>query len=281
MKLKYSLPVAMLALVGYSYPSFAQTTDSLEALRKAGHVKVAIASIPPYLTVSPSGEAAGPSIELQKLVLKGIGLPTLSPVLTGWDSMIPGLLAHQFDYLGAGWNITEEGCKVALFSTPYYATRTALFVPLGNPKHLKSLADVAQRADIKIAMLPGTDSYSKYTKSQGVKSEQITIIPDFQAGAATVTGGRADAFVVGQFSIPNPREKGLEVIPDEHSPVFGSGAVFRKEDKAFRDAFNEQLIGFIKDGTFTRLYGQYYNGDTMAKLLSRYAKASDLEPSCE
>ncbi|SPP98280.1 putative Amino acid ABC transporter substrate-binding protein [Bradyrhizobium vignae] len=278
------LLVLLFTLTGYLFPTFAQTESPvLTSIRKAGRVKVAVASLPPYIVVSPSGEVMGSSIDLQNMALKAMGLPALTPVLAAWDAMVPGLLAHQFDYLGGGLNITEERCKVALLSTPYYASQAGLYVPPGNPKHLTSLADVARRPDMKVAVLPGESAYNNYAKEQGVKASQMMTVPDNQAGVAAVIGARVDAFVVGQFSIPDPEQKGVAVIVDKQSPVFGSGLAFRKEDGAFRDSFNAQLNMLIRNGTLQKLYERYgiTNGNTMAQLLAKFSKAGDVVPSCK
>ncbi|WP_271605844.1 ectoine/hydroxyectoine ABC transporter substrate-binding protein EhuB [Bradyrhizobium sp. CCBAU 11434] len=280
---KLSLLVLLCTLIGCSLPVFAETDGTLfGSIRKAGEAKVALASVPPYINVSPSGEATGSSVDLQNMVLKNLGLPALKPVLTGWDSMIPGLQAQQFDYIGAGLNITEARCKAVIFSTPFYAAQSGLYVLPGNPKHLTSVADFVHRPEIKLAAI-ATSAQQAYALKQGVKSDQVMIVTDIQAGAATVIGRRVDAFVVGQFSIPNPEQKGLELIVDKESPIDGSGAAFRKEDKAFRDAFNEQLNRLIRSGTIQTLYEKYgiANGDIEAELLAKFSKASDLVPSCE
>ncbi|MCA6112202.1 transporter substrate-binding domain-containing protein [Bradyrhizobium cenepequi] len=280
---KASVLVVLLSLA-ISYPTFAQHEGRLFAsIRKARAVKVALASLPPYITMSPNGEATGSSVDLQKMVLKSMGFHSLKPMLMGWDAMIPALQAYQFDYIGAGLAISEERCKVLVFSAPYYAAQAGLFVLPGNPKHLTSVANVAERPDIKLAMLPSLSSYQGYALKKGVKPDQIIIVPDVQAGAATVLNGRADAYMGGQFNIPHPADKGLNVIVDEQSPVIASAAAFRKEDVAFRDAFNQQLNLLIRNGTMQSLYEQYgiANGDEQARLLAKFAKASDVVPSCE
>ncbi|WP_439360394.1 transporter substrate-binding domain-containing protein [Bradyrhizobium sp. DASA03007] len=264
--------VLLLTLAGYSFTTLAQSQDPLiTSIRNAGKLKVALSSAHPYTVVSPTGEATGSSVDLQNMVLKEMGLPPLTPVLTGWDFMIPGLQAHQFDYVGAGLNITEARCKAVIFSAPYYATKTGLYVLPGNPRHLTALAHVPSRPDIKAATLPGLDSYQGYALKQGGKPEQITIVPDIQAGVAMVSGGRSDAFFIGQFSITHPEQQGLEVVADEQSPVFGSAIAFRKEDKSFRNAFNEHLIPLLRNGRLQKLYEKYEipNGDTVARLLAK------------
>lgn len=284
--MRLELKIVLLLLMSstaHVLPASAQSDDPLFAsIRKAGAAKVALASNPPYQFVSPTGEATGSGVDLQNMVLKAMGLPALAPAFTDWNAMIPGLQAQQFDFVGAGLSITAERCGAVIFSAPFYATQTGLFVRPGNPKQLTSLADVASHSEIKIATV-GRDSHEAFALRQGVKADQILHVPDIQAGVSTVRGGRADALVVGQFAIPDPKEKGVEVIVDEQSPVNGSGIAFRKRDAHFRDSFNEQLIALLRNGTLEKLYEKYHipNGRPQAQLLAKLSKASDVVPSCE
>lgn len=280
------LLVLLLTLTGTWLPAFAQNDDPhLADIRKAGKVTAAVASMPPGVMVSPSGEATGSLVELQNMVLKSMGLPALTPVLTDWTAMIPGLVAKQFDYQGGGLNVTEQGCKAVLFSAPQGAARSGLFVLPGNPKHLATVAEVAQRPDIKLAMVPSPGSYEGYAWKHGVKPEQIVHVPDIQAGVAAVTGGRADAYVGSQFTLVDPKKRGVELVVDEQSPVVASAFAFRKEDRAFRDAFNSHLIPLIKNGTFVKLMEKYgveaAYAHAYAESAAKYDKASDVVPSCE
>lgn len=272
--------VMLIATSSVSLPLLAQIEDPLLAsLKKTGQVKVALGSAPPNIALSPDGKTAtGNVVDAVNLALKGMGLPALTPVFTAWGAMIPGLVAHQFDFVG-GLSITEARCKVVTFSAPVYAFRNALYTSAGNPKRLMTVAQVAGAPTIKLAVVAGSSSEAN-ALGQGVKPEQLVRVTDVQAGAATVTGGRADAVLMGQFAIPNPEQKGLEVVVDEQGPVEGFGVVFRKEDVRFRDEFNKQLDLLRSSGTWKELYANKYglpNWDTLAKL----TKASDVAPSCE
>ncbi|QOZ23901.1 ectoine/hydroxyectoine ABC transporter substrate-binding protein EhuB [Bradyrhizobium sp. CCBAU 51753] len=281
-KSKCALLILLFTLTGYSFPTFAQVDDALLAsIRKAGEVKAALASNPPFQFISPSGKPAGSGVDLQNMVLKSMDLPELTPVFTEWNSMIPGLMARQFDFVGAGLNITEERCKAVIFSAPFWATQTGLFVQPGNPKRLTNVAEIAHRPDIKVSMPGGP--YKEHALKQGINPSQIMLTPDVQAGIATVVGRRADVYIGGSLSITNPNEKGLELVIDEGAPVYASGIAFRKEDKQFRDAFNEQLVPLLRNGTLERLYEKYKidGGSTLTKLLAKLDKASDIVPSCE
>lgn len=260
-------------------PALAQTDDALlAAMHKAGEAKAAINSAPPFAFASPDGEPQGYLVEVTKLALKGMGVPKLSAVLTAWDAMIPGLQAQRFDLVPAGLVITEPRCKVVAFSSPVTAQQDALFVLPGNPKHLTGYAQVAQTPDAKLAVVAGSNQ-DAYAIKQGVKLDQLVRVPDIQAGIATVVGGRANAFVVGQFSVPNPQQRGVDRVVDAQAPVSSIAIVFRKDDARFRDAFNKQLDAMRSSGAMKELYAKFGfpNWDVLAKVKT----PSDLVPGCE
>ncbi|KWV58304.1 hypothetical protein AS156_36575 [Bradyrhizobium macuxiense] len=281
------LLVTLLATAVYSSPAFAQAESRLLAsIRKVGEVKVAIVSAPPYVVISPSGEATGYGVEIVNLALKGMGLPPMTPVLLAWGAQFPALQAHQVDFVASGQHYTEVHCKVAVYSGPYFVQQSGLYVLPGNPKHLTGVAQIAQNPDIKLAIVAG-GSYEPEALRQGVKTEQLVRVPDIQAGAVTVTGGRSEALLLGQVAIPHPEQKGLDFVLDKQSPVYGYGAIFRKEDVSFRDAFNEQLNLLRSNGIMKELLekswkeGFEYTRDFNWDLLSKLTKAGDMVPGCE
>jgi polar amino acid transport system substrate-binding protein len=189
------------------------------------------------------------------------------------------LQARRFDFIPAGLLVTEARCKVVAFSAPITAQQDALYVAPGNPKHLAGYGQVAQSPDIRLAILAGS-AQEAYAVKQGIKSEQLVRVPDIQAGVATVSGGRADAFAVGQFSVPNPQQKGVELMVDDQAPVSSIAVAFRKEDAPFRDEFNKQLQALRSSGAMKDLYAGKYgfpNWDVLAKITN----TNGLAPGCE
>jgi polar amino acid transport system substrate-binding protein len=276
---KRSLLVLLLALSAYSFPIHAQEDALLASMREAGASKAAVASAAPWASISPNGEPQGYLIDVTNLALKGMGAPKISAVLTTWDAMIPGLQARRFDFVPAGLLVTEARCKVVVFSAPITAQQDALYVPPGNPKHLTGYAQVAQSPDIKLAVLSGS-AQEAYAVKQAIKSEQLLHVPDIQAGIATVVGGRADAFAVGQFSVPNPQQKGVDVVVDNQAPVSSIAVAFRKEDVHFRDELDKQFDVLRSNGAMKELYASKYgfpNWDVLAKITNTH----DLAPGCE
>ncbi|KWV49474.1 hypothetical protein AS156_16005 [Bradyrhizobium macuxiense] len=275
MKLRLSWMV-FLALAGYSPSSFGQADDPIPtAIRKSGEIRVAAASSPPYLVVSPTGEATGYDADIINLALKGMGLPAMKALLLANDALIPALQAHQVDLVAPDLGYTEARCKAVVFTGPVYASQDGVYVPIGNPKHLTGYSSVAQSQDVKLAVVRGS-LQEAFALKQGVKPEQLVRVTDIAAGIATIRGGRANAFALGQFTIPNPEQKSLEVVVDKQSPVNGVGVAFRMEDIRFRDAFDKQFDLLRSNGAMKEIY-PFPNWD----VLSKVHRASELVPSCK
>lgn len=257
----------------------AQTPDLVKAMTQAGTAKVAIAATPPYAYLAPSGEAQGYLIDVSTAVLKTLGVPKLQAVMTTWDAMIPGLQAKQYDFLPGGLNITAARCQVVAFTVPVTAQQDALYVKPGNAKKLDGYASVAQMPGVQVAVMAGS-SQEAFALKRGIQSGQLVRVPDIQAGIAAVTGGRADAFIVGQFSVTEPAKKGVEPIVDKTSPPVGIALAFRKEDAPTRDAFDAGINALKADGTLQKLYVDKY-GFNNWDLLAKTNKASDIAPDCK
>jgi polar amino acid transport system substrate-binding protein len=260
----------------------AQTgTDAtlVKAWKQGGTAKVAIASTPPYAFLAPSGEPQGYLIEISQEALKGLGVPKLTAVVTTWDAMIPGLQARQYDFLPGGMNITAARCQVVAFTVPVTAQQDAFYVKPGNPKKLAGYASAAKATDAHVGVLAGS-SQEAYALKQGVAAGQLVRVPDIQSGIAAVTGGRADTFIAGQFSVAEPEKKGVERVVDATSPAVGIALAFRKEDAATRDAFDAQINALKANGTMKKLYVDKY-GFSNWDLLARTNKATDIVTDCK
>lgn len=252
--------------------------DLLAAMKDKGGATAAIASAPPWAFVTPSGDAGGYLVDVTNLALEGMGAPKIAPVLTTFDAMIPGLQSGRFDVLPGGLLITEQRCKAVAMSDPVTAQQDALYVLPGNPKHLTGYAQAAKTGSAKVAVVTGS-LQEIYAMKSGFTSDNLVKVPDIQAGIATVLGGRADAFIVGQFSVPDPKQKGVEVVVDRDAPVMSIAILFRKEDAKFRDQFNKQLEKLRANGAMQKLYADKYkisNWDVLAKT----TKISQLATGC-
>ncbi|MGI6870646.1 ectoine/hydroxyectoine ABC transporter substrate-binding protein EhuB [Amycolatopsis sp. 3B14] len=265
------------AACGTSSSSGSNGTGLLDEMRKTGAAKVALAQAPPLEYLTPDGKPAGYLVDLTRGLLSDLNVGDINATMTTFDAMIPALQARKYDFLPGGLNITAARCNAVAFTSPITVQHEALFVQRGNPKQLSGYAALAKSPDTTVALLAGS-SQEAFAKQQGVSQGQMLTVPDIQAGIAAVTGGRADAFGVGQFSVQDPAGKGVDVVVDESSPVSGIGIAFRKEDAATRDAFNTVIEQWRADGRLAQLYTKwgYSNGDLLAKT----TRATDVASAC-
>jgi polar amino acid transport system substrate-binding protein len=255
------------------------STPLISAMVKRGEARVAIAAQPPYAYVGPDGNPKGYVIDVVSLVTKALGVPKLEPTVISWDAMIPGLQAKQFDFIPAGMSVSAARCEVVLFTSPIQVGQDAMYVKPGDEGKIVGYSYFKATPDAVLAVLTGGLQEGHVLSKVGLPRSQLLGVPDSQAGIAAVLGGRAAAFAVGQFSVPEPEKKGVRRVVDPASPVSGIGIVFRKEDQATRNAFNAQLEILRTNGTMKKLYSDVY-GFNNWNLLEKI-KTTDIASNCQ
>jgi polar amino acid transport system substrate-binding protein len=241
--------VAVVATALQTLTVFAETT--LEKARQQGYIRVGFANEAPFGYATPDGKLTGEAPEVAKAVLARMGIAEIDGVLTEFGSLIPGLKAGRFDIIAAGMFITPKRCKQISFSEPSYGIGQAFLVSEGNPKRLKTYADVAQQSDVKLAVMAGAIERD-YAKKAGVSLSQLVTLPDPPSMLAAVQAGRADAAALTALSIANLADKGdgVESTPPfatvaDQSVMGHGGFGFRTADRDLLAAFNEHLKAFL------------------------------------
>ncbi|MCY1265085.1 Membrane-bound lytic murein transglycosylase F [compost metagenome] len=241
---RLGLVCALLASAAASLAAHAETT--LERIQKTGTVRIGYANEAPFAYTETSGKVTGESPEIATQIFTRMGVKKIEPVLTEWGALIPGLRAGRFDVIAAGMYITPPRCQQVLFTDPHYQIPDTLLVQKGNPKNLRSYADVAKNPDVRLAIMSGTAELG-YARAEGVPDDQIVQVPDTTAQLQAVRANRADASVGTALTMKGLAAKGgdsVEAISDfKDDPAhIGYGALaFRPEDKDLRDAVNQQL----------------------------------------
>lgn len=230
------------------------STSLLERAKERGYLRVAIANEPPYTKVLPDGTVTGAEPEIFRAVVKMMGIPEIQGVVTGYDTMIPGLQADRWDAITAGLFMKQSRCAEVAYSLPTVVSTESYAVPEGNPKGLMTIADAVEK-DVKIAVLPGGFEQG-ILKKAGVPDSRMIPVKNGQAGIQTVMAGRADAFLLPTLSLKalQSEDTSFEITPPiEDAPKTGAGSAFRTTDKEFRDKYNEKLAEFKKTDEFEKL----------------------------
>lgn len=263
---------AGVAVAGLAACESTNSGDTLTTAQNSKTIKIGIANEAPYGFADSSGNVTGEAPSVAKAAFQAMGITNVQSSVVPFDQLIPALNAKQFDVVAAGMNITPQRCKAALFSNPDYSALTALLVPAGNPKGLKTLQDVAAKG-LKVAVLSAAVEKG-YATSAGVPEANITVLDTQDNMLRSVTAGRTDCAALTDISLKylvkqNPNS-GVEVTPgftptDNGKPVISAGGfVFRPADTSLQQAFNTQLDNLHHSGQWLTIASPF--GFTEANL---------------
>ena len=240
-------------------------TGLLAELQQKGSITVGIANEVPYGYEDDNGNVTGEAPEVAKAVLGELGINEVKANVVDFGSLISGLQAKQFDMIAAGMYINAKRAQQILFSDPDYCVGESFAVPKGNPNNLSDYQSVIDHPDVKIAILSGGVEEG-YAQTAGVPDSQIELFTDVNAQYDALKAGRVDA-VTGTALTVRTQVKSLDGFEatesffpkDENgNEILGCGGFgFRKENQAFRDAFNKKLNEMQDAGKIKPLITQF------------------------
>lgn len=218
------LSAALLAAAGGVHaqtPPAPGASARIDAIRKAGVLRVGVVNNPPWLAQNTTGEGeawSGPSWVLGKEFAKLLGVQMV-PVPVSHETKVPALLANQMDIMIGPLNQNAERAKIIDFVT-FSSTGVCMFGRADNPKftNAKTLDDF-NKPDITMAYFSGAgeepmvrEQFSK-AKLRGV-SNSGSVAP-----IEEVLAGRSDVAPLNRMLWPNinKKVKGLAVFPKENN----------------------------------------------------------------
>ena len=226
-----SRPIAILALaaalVGAAGGAHAQTppppgsSPRIDAIRKAGVLRVGVVNNPPWLAQNTTGEGepwSGPSWLLGKEFAKLLGVKMV-PVPVSHETKVPALIANQMDIMIGPLNQNAERAKIIDFVT-FSSTGVCMFGLASNPKFTNARTiDDFNKPDITMAYFSGAgeeplvrEQFAN-AKLRGV-SNSGSVAP-----IEEVLAGRSDVAPLNRMLWPNisKKVKGLAVFPKENN----------------------------------------------------------------
>ncbi|GAA2778479.1 ectoine/hydroxyectoine ABC transporter substrate-binding protein EhuB [Saccharopolyspora taberi] len=222
----------------------------LTRLRERGEVRVGFANESPYGFINAQAELTGESPELAKVIYRRLGVDRVVPIPSEFGALISGLKVGLFDMIGAGMSVTPTRCREVLFTNPEFIAPAAFLVPAGNPRGIRTFADVAAQPDFALGVLIGAVE-SDYAEASGIPKDRITPYADQPSGLDAVLTGRVDGFALTTISLRDALSKRpgapLEVTPGfipvvNGVPQYTAGAfAFLPDQQNIVNAFNEQL----------------------------------------
>ncbi len=229
-------------------------------------------SYPPEEFYAEDGTTAqGSDVDIANQIGKRFGVKTQIDN-TGFDGIIPALLAKKCDLIISGMNDTEERAKQVDF-VDYLKVGQGLLVPAGNPKGIHTLDDLSGKA---VAVQLGTtnkdalDAKNAELKAAGKAEIDIQTFEKDTDAFQQLALGRVDAFStdspVVAFYNTKPENKGKFEIggtPIDPAPI---GIAVRKEDAALKTAVQAAIDAIYADGTMKSITDKWGMTDAVVFL---------------
>ncbi len=198
---------------------------------------------PPYNFINDDGEVDGFERELGDELCRRANLEC-TWVTNEWDSIIPNLVAGDYDTILAGMSITDERDEVIDFTQPYLPPSPSVYVALTDAN--------AEVVNGKIAAQVATTQADHLAQS-GATLLEYALAPEL---VAAVLNGDADAALVDRgFALESIAESGgkLALIGPQVILDSGIGVGLREGDSGLKDRLNDAIDAMKEDGSLNAL----------------------------
>jgi ABC-type amino acid transport substrate-binding protein len=239
--------------------SSAPAGDLLAKIKKRGLMRVGIALDPPLTLRRPSGSwySLVPSLDRGLAKKWHVKLEFVPETFT---TIIAGLQAGRYDFIGASLNATVERKKVVDFTSPFSYAGTSYLVDGEKHKDLNSLAAL-NSGDVTVAFQTGSSDdentrrvlpRARYRAIPG--ATVIDLVSELQSG-------RADALATANLLAPAllqkyPTWRAIPKNPNGVFPVGISWAIPKGQPKLLA-ALNSFLRAESEDGSIRALQRRY------------------------
>lgn len=263
-------PARVVLVAACGLTSTCSPDNSLQRFADGDRLRIGYAVEAPYAFVVGSGHITGESPELARVIAGRLGVNDVAWRQIGFARLIDELLAGTIDVVAAGMFITPERAKAVAFSAPTMQVRAGLLVQRGNPHRLDSYQSAIAQAPGRIAALENSVEQSTLS-DLGLPRERLLLVPDAVAGRAAVETGTALALALSQPTLRwmvhggqlGATEVATPFTPPPHSLVHGHVAfVFRKQDAALRQAWDDALRGYVGSEAHVALLDRFGLGPT-------------------
>ena len=201
-------------------PPAAGVSPRVDAIRKAGVLKVGVLANLPWLAENTSGAGEpwhGPAWTLSKEYARLLGVK-LQPMLVSHETKVPVLAANQVDLSITALAETPERLSVVDFVL-YSRTSVCLFGLEANSKiaAAKSVDDL-DNPDVTIAYFTGS-AEENWVKTRFPKAKYRAVSGSGTAPIEEIMAKRADAAPINRVPYPamQKKVKGLAALPRENN----------------------------------------------------------------
>ena len=208
----------------------------------------------PFNYMDDSGKLAGFEVDLGNDLCQRAGLEC-EWVVNEWDTMIPNLIAGNYDGIMAGMSITDERKESIDFSAEYFPPDPSKFVTLKGTD-----VDPAALKGNKIGVQGGTIQ-AAYAEENFGEGNTILSFETGDQSIADLAAGNVDVVLAdGSFLEPAVKGSGgmIEFVGGELLIGGGVGIGMRKGEAELQAKLGAALEAAKADGTVDKLIMEYF-----------------------
>ena len=208
----------------------------------------------PFNYIDDNGNLAGFEIELGNALCARAELDCVW-VTNEWDTIIPNLLAGNYDTIIAGMSITAERQKTIAFTEQYYPPEPSKYVANSNTR-----ADWNNPSGLVIGV-QGATIQAAYAQENWGANNTIKSYETGEQSLADLAAGAVDVVLAdGSFLAPVVKASNGAIVFVGEDVLIGGGIGIgtRKGDTALRGAFNAAIAKMKADGSLNRLLNKYF-----------------------
>ncbi len=210
----------------------------------------------PWNFLNDAGEPAGFEIDLGNAICEKAAL-TCEWVINDWDSIIPNLLAGNYDLIMAGMSITDERLETIDFTQNYFPPDPSKFVSAAG-----SGVDPSALEGKRVGVQGGTIQAAYAEENLGGTNTVVSFGTADQAMADLAAGNLDTILADGAYLEPvvAASNGALEFVGEDVMIGNGVGAGIRKDDAELKAKLDEALTALKADGTVDKLIAQWFEG---------------------
>jgi len=209
----------------------------------------------PYNYVDDNGKLAGYEVDLGNALCAEAGL-SCEFVANEWDSIIPNLVAGNYDAIMAGMSITDERKQTINFSEEYYPSEPSKYAAAAGVNF-----DFANLSGQKIGV-QGATIQAAYAEEHFGANNTILSFETFDQSVADLAAGNLDILLADGDPlgpVVEASEGALAFVGDGVRIGGGVGIGMRKKDTDLADKMNAAIAALKANGTVDKLIKEYFD----------------------
>ena len=236
-------------------PLIALAAIALAGTASAADVRIGTeGAYAPWNFLDDDGKLAGYEIDLGNEVCARAGVEC-EWVVNEWDSIIPNLVAGNYDVIMAGMSITEERLEQINFSEAYFPPDPSRYITSkGSDFDFDSLEGA--RIGAQSATIQADYAAENFSEGNTILTYET---PD--QSIADLAAGNLDIILAdGSYLEPIVEGSGGAMVFVGPDVMIGGGvgAGLRKDDAELNAKISEALVSIKEDGTLEKLMIEYF-----------------------